>query len=46
MADVDKAKILAHLKDKADTYPLLSAAVFDALATAIRRGDFDVEEVA
>lgn len=45
MADLDRAKLLAHLKERADKYPLLSAAVFDALATAIKRGDFDVEEV-
>lgn len=46
MADVDKTKILDHLKARADQYPLLPAAVFDALATAIKRGDFDVEEAA
>jgi hypothetical protein len=38
---IDKAKLLAHIKQKADHPKLLVYAVLMGLATAIERGDFD-----
>lgn len=41
---LDKAKLLAYLRAKAEHPSLLIYAVLTAAATAIERGDFDVEE--
>lgn len=38
---LDKARLLAHIKAKADHPQLLVYAVLMGLATAIERGDFD-----
>jgi hypothetical protein len=41
---IDKARLLAHIKAKADHPQLLVYAVLTGLATAIERGDFDEKE--
>lgn len=42
---IDKAKLLAHIKARADKQASLpAAAVLDGLAVAIHRGDFDEKE--
>lgn len=40
---IDKARLLAHIKRKAQHPSLLIYAVLMGLATAIERGDFDEE---
>jgi hypothetical protein len=42
--EVDKARLLAHLRAKAEHPNLLVHAVLEGLATAVERGDFDVNE--
>jgi hypothetical protein len=39
--DVDKERLLEHLRAKADHPNLLVHAVLSGLATAVERGDFD-----
>ncbi|MDJ0323191.1 hypothetical protein QMG61_05365 [Cryobacterium sp. PH31-AA6] len=41
---LDRARLLAHIKEKADHPQLLVYAVLTGLATAIERGDFNEEE--
>jgi hypothetical protein len=41
---LDRARLLAHIKEKADHPQLLVYAVLTGLATAIERGDFDEKE--
>ena len=42
---IDRAALLAHIKTRAEKQASLpAAAVLDALATAIQRGDFDTKE--
>lgn len=43
---VDKARLLAHLKAKANHPNLIVHAVLAGLATAVARGDFDTEKEA
>ena len=40
---LDKPRLVAHIKAKADHPQLLVHAVLSGLATAIERGDFDEE---
>lgn len=42
---LDKARLLAHIKSRANAQAsLVGAAVLDALATALERGDFNEKE--
>lgn len=41
---IDRAKLLEHLRAKAEHPKLLVYAVLTGLAVAIERGDFDEEE--
>lgn len=42
---IDRAALLAHIKNRAEKQASLpAAAVLDALVTAIQRGDFDDKE--
>ena len=42
---VDKARLVAHLREKAEHRNLLIHAVLAGLVTAIERGDFDEEDL-
>lgn len=41
---VDRGRLLAHLKAKAEHRSLIIHAVYAGLATAITRGDFDTRK--
>lgn len=42
---LDQAALLAYLDQRADIRSPVVGAIFEALATRIRRGDFDEKEV-
>ncbi|WP_161498864.1 hypothetical protein [Cryobacterium aureum] len=45
MKDLDKAALIKHIKSRANKQASLpAAAVLDALALQLERGDFDIKE--